>query len=134
MTLGVRAAVFDARGRVFLVRHTYLFGWHLSGGGVEAGQTLLQALTRELEEEACLKPLGTPLLHGVFFNRAASRWDHVAVFVVRDFIRLGEKQPDHEITETGFFSLDALPDSTTPGTRIRLAEMLDGAQLSAFWS
>ena len=34
MTMGVRAACFDEAGRVFLVRHSYVPGWHLPGGGV----------------------------------------------------------------------------------------------------
>ena len=34
MTLGVRAACFDDAGRIFLVRHTYVPGWHMPGGGV----------------------------------------------------------------------------------------------------
>src|SRR5262245_33676913 len=44
MTLGVRALVVDEQGRVFLVRHSYVSGWHLPGGGVEAGETLAQAV------------------------------------------------------------------------------------------
>lgn len=125
MTLGVRAAAIDSSRRVFLVRHTYTPGWHLPGGGVEPGETLREALAKELREEACLRLTGEPALHGVFLNDAVSRRDHVAVFVVRAFAVEGPKRPDREIAEAGFFALDALPPGTTPGTRARLAE-IDG--------
>ena len=48
MTLGVRALVIGEDRRVFLVKHSYVSGWHLPGGGVEAGETLIDALIREL--------------------------------------------------------------------------------------
>lgn len=51
MTLGVRAACFDGEGRIFLVRHTYVPGWYMPGGGVERGETALDALRKELREE-----------------------------------------------------------------------------------
>jgi len=51
LTVGVRALVIDGTGRVFLVKHSYVAGWHLPGGGVEAGESLMTALTRELREE-----------------------------------------------------------------------------------
>lgn len=133
MTLGVRAAVLDGEGRVFLVRHTYAPGWHLPGGGVEVGETLEQALVKELREEGVLRLTAPARLHGVFFNRPLSRRDHVAVYVVREFAVDGVKQPDREIAEAGFFPLDALPDGTTAGTRRRLAEILTGAQPPSDW-
>ena len=39
MTFGVRAAVIDAENRIFLVKHTYVPGWYLPGGGVDPGET-----------------------------------------------------------------------------------------------
>ncbi|MCG7391917.1 NUDIX domain-containing protein [Microvirga sp. ACRRW] len=133
MTLGVRAVVLDGQGRVFLIRHTYVPGWHLPGGGVETGETALDALTRELREEACIAIDEQPALTGVFFNQRASRRDHVLVYVIRRFTVLGEKQPDREIAEAGFFPLDRLPEDTTMATRRRLAEILDGQPLSVTW-
>src|SRR5262245_63143648 len=79
LTVGVRAVVIDGRGRIFLVRHSYVSGWHLPGGGVETGETLLTALTRELKEEGNISLAETPALHGGFDNSRASRRDHVAV-------------------------------------------------------
>lgn len=123
LTLGVRAAVFDDHGRVFLVRHTYMAGWHLPGGGVEVGEAARDALARELREEAEIELTGEPILHGVHWNRRASRRDHVLVFVVRNFRELGPKRPDAEIAEAGFFPIDDLPEGTTRQTRERLTEI-----------
>ena len=68
MTLGVRALVIDGEGRIFLVKHSYVSGWHLPGGGVEAGETLVEALARELREEGNIELTAPPRLHGIFFN------------------------------------------------------------------
>ena len=133
MTLGVRAAVLDDRNRVFLIRHTYIPGWHLPGGGVETGEPALEALRRELHEEACIALGAAPRLHGVFFNRQVSPRDHVLVYVVRDFTVLGRKVPDREIAEAAFFPVDRLPADASPATRRRLAEILDGSAVSAVW-
>jgi ADP-ribose pyrophosphatase YjhB (NUDIX family) len=133
MTLGVRGAVLDEHNRVFLIRHTYVPGWHLPGGGVETGETALEALDRELREEACIAMDEAPALVGVFFNRRISRRDHVLVYVIRRFTVLEVKQPDQEIAEAGFFPLDRLPEGTTSATRRRLAEILEGQPPSVNW-
>ena len=102
LTLGVRALVIDGEGRVFLVKHSYVAGWHLPGGGVEPGETLLAALARELREEGNIELAGPPRLHGLFHNARVSRRDHVALFVVRDFHQDAAPVPDLEIIAHGF--------------------------------
>jgi ADP-ribose pyrophosphatase YjhB (NUDIX family) len=128
LTLGVRAAVIDGQDRVLLVRHSFGGGgWQLPGGGVEVGETALEALGRELREEAAVVVTGPPLLHGVFHQTLVSRRDHVLVYAVREFRVLGPKAPDGEIAEAAFFPLANLPESTTRGTRARLAEIAAGS-------
>ena len=133
MTLGVRALVLDEEGRVFLVKHSYVSGWHLPGGGVEAGETLGEALARELREEGNIEITAPPRLHGLFFNNRASRRDHVALFVVRAFRQSAAPVPDREIVAHGFFAADALPNDTTAATRARIIEVLGGAPVSERW-
>jgi 8-oxo-dGTP pyrophosphatase MutT (NUDIX family) len=133
MTLGVRAAVFDEKGRVFLVRHTYVPGWHFPGGGVEPGETALDALTRELVEEGAIAVEEEPRLHGFYFNRSVSRRDHVALYVVRRFTQAAPPAPTLEIAETGFFAVEALPEGTSRATRDRLNEILTGAAPTRLW-
>ena len=133
LTLGVRGAVLDGNGQVLLVRHGYAEGWHLPGGGVEPGETLLAALGRELEEEGNVKLIGAPVLHGIFHNSRASRRDHVAIYAVREFEWGGEPAPTIEIRESKFFPLDRLPEGTTAGTRKRLMEIAQGAAPAPNW-
>ena len=133
MTLGVRAVVLDRAGSVFLVRHSYVPGWHLPGGGVEPGETLEDALRKELREEGNIEVTGAVKLHGVFHNAHVSRRDHVAVYIVPDFRQTGPRAADYEIVETGFFPVDALPQGTTQGTRARLSEVMEGRAPAPCW-
>jgi 8-oxo-dGTP pyrophosphatase MutT (NUDIX family) len=134
MTFGVRALILDEeRHAVFLIRHTYVPGWQLPGGGVEAGETALEALRREIHEECNITVAGAPQLRSMHFNRAASRRDHVALYLVTGFTHHGPRAPDREIAEAQFFPLDRLPANTTPATRRRIAEILDGLAPSEDW-
>lgn len=134
MTLGVRAVVHHpAEGSVLLVRHTYVPGWHLPGGGVEPGETMVASLERELREEGNIECLGPPVLRSIHFNRQASRRDHVAVYLVTEFRQTSGRLHDREIAEAGFFPLNDLPEATTPATRRRLAEIFDAAPVTQEW-
>jgi ADP-ribose pyrophosphatase YjhB (NUDIX family) len=133
LTLGVRAVVIDGSGKVFLVMHSYVPGWHLPGGGVEIGETAAVALARELREEGNIELVEQPTLFGVYFNRRISRRDHVALYVVRAFRQDAPPQPNHEIVAHGFFAPNALPAETTGATRNRLAEVLNGRPPAELW-
>ncbi|MGC1551480.1 MAG: NUDIX domain-containing protein [Bradyrhizobium sp.] len=125
MTLGVRGVVLDAENRVFLVKHSYISGWHLPGGGVETGETFREALQRELVEEGRIELVGEPALFGVYLNSHISRRDHVAVYLVRQFRQDRLPEPNREIVDCGFFETQALPAETTAGTRLRISEVLE---------
>ena len=133
LTLGVRGLCIDESNRIFLVKHSYVAGWQLPGGGVETGETVIDALIRELAEEGNIEPTAPPMLHGVFYNRRVSCRDHVVVFVLRDFRQTAPPVPNHEIIAHGFFKLDELPNDTTAGTRARIIEVMGRAPVSERW-
>jgi ADP-ribose pyrophosphatase YjhB (NUDIX family) len=133
LTIGVRGLVLDGEGRVFLIKHSYVPGWHLPGGGVEAGESLVAALARELREEGNIELMEEPKFFAIYFNRRASRRDHVALYVVRSFRISAPPQPNHEIVAHGFYAPSALPQDMTNGTRARIAEVLNGRAAAEFW-
>jgi ADP-ribose pyrophosphatase YjhB (NUDIX family) len=133
LTIGVRGLVVDGTGRVFLVKHSYIAGWHLPGGGVEAGETLTTALARELHEEGNIELTGPSPLFAIYFNRRVSRRDHVALYVVRSFRQSAPPQPNREIVAHGFFAPNSLPEETTRATRARIAEVLGERTAAELW-
>lgn len=132
MTLGARGVLIDGE-RVFLVRHTYVSGWHFPGGGVEPGETVEASLRRELVEEAGYEATGPVKLFGIYLNAGVSGRDHVLVYTISDFKRLREFSPNAEIAEAGWFERDELPVETTPGTRRRIGEIFDKKGPEQIW-
>ena len=132
MTLGVRGVAVDGEGRVLLVKHTYLHGWWLPGGGVERGQTCEDALIRELREEAGLIVEGRPVLISVHANERFFRGDHVLVYRI-DRFSLTDRTSHGEIAAIGWFDPAALPEDTHRATRDRLGEVFGEAEASTAW-
>ena len=132
MTLGVRAVVTDADGRVLLVKHTYLAGWWLPGGGVDRGETTQAAAVREAWEEAGVVARTPPRLISIHSNERFFRGDHVVVYGIDDF-DLVDRTSHGEIAEIGWFAPDALPEDARRSTRARLAEIFDGQTATFDW-
>jgi ADP-ribose pyrophosphatase YjhB (NUDIX family) len=130
MTLGVRALLVKD-GNVILVRHTYVPGWHLPGGGVEPGESFGDALRREIDEEAGAVLTGAPELFGLYRNRGR---DHVALYVCRDWERHRTlRLPNFEIAASELFPFDRLPEDATAATLARLREVFAGVPPSPDW-
>lgn len=132
VTLGVRTLVLSDDGRVFLVRHGYVDGWHLPGGAVDPGETAVDAAVRELAEEGNIAADGVPDLAGLYLNAGLGR-DHVALYVVRRFRVLGPPRLGREIAAAGFFGVSTPPPETTPATLRRIAEVTEGLPPAATW-
>lgn len=102
MTLGVRIYGTNADGQVLLVKHTYIEGWHLPGGGVERGETMREAATKELNEETGFKAVSALELLQVYKNTSHSKLDHVALFTCTLMPSDTEFVPNQEIAEFKF--------------------------------
>lgn len=131
-TLGVRVLVSDGEC-VLLVRHGYVPGWHLPGGGVHPRETAEAAAVRELDEETGYAPAGALRFAGLHFNPACAGRDHVALYHLADWTVERPFRPGFEIAEIGLYPLSDLPPGTTAATRRRLAEVFAGEPPSPLW-
>jgi ADP-ribose pyrophosphatase YjhB (NUDIX family) len=132
-TLGVQGVVVRNGVEVLLVRHGYVGGWHLPGGGVERNESFESALRRELREETGLEIRGRPKLHGIFANFKRYKGDHIAVYVVPDWERPRIPVRSLEIVEQKFFDLRSLPNGLIEGAKRRLDEIFNQRPRSDEW-
>ena len=132
MTLGVRVLVQNDAGEVLLVRHTYVAGLYLPGGGVERGEPAEEAAKREVAEEAGIVLIDAPVLLGIFSNHAAFRNDHVLLYQAGKW-QQGETDNAGEIKEIVWTDPNNLPGDVTAGTRRRLEAVFNGGPESLYW-
>jgi 8-oxo-dGTP pyrophosphatase MutT (NUDIX family) len=106
--MGIRVLMIKDQ-KVWLIRHTYLPGWYMPGGGLKKWETLDEAARREAREETGAE-LGEISLLGTFTSYLQWKTDHAVVFLCKEFTITG--MPDGEIAELKQYSLDDLPEDT----------------------
>jgi 8-oxo-dGTP diphosphatase len=122
-TLGVFAAIVDDGGRILCVRMNYAtYGWTTPGGRVEAGESPLHALQREVREESGLDVIADGLV-GVYCKPYK---DDIVLFFRARVLGRNPWQPNDEISEMGYFGRDELPEPMGLGARTRIIDALDG--------
>lgn len=131
VAFGVCAVAQNAEGRVLLVRHRYMRGWQLPGGGVGRNEPPAEAILRELKEEVGLISSDAPQFIGLYTRKSGLVTNVIALY------RLANVQvnfrPNLEIKEILFADPDAPPSGTTQGTLQRLAEIAGKAPQSPYW-
>lgn len=127
--VGVVAAARVPNGRWLLVRRADTGGWSLPGGTVEWGETILEALPRELFEETGARLRSIERTVGVFSRPDRDPRFHAVTVVVRCEVEMPVQPPSNplEILDVGFFEESALPPLDM-GT----GDMLDAARAGDF--
>ena len=131
VAFGVNAIVLDKNGRVVMVRHSYMPGLHLPGGGVDRGEPPEDAVLRELREEIGLSGAPVAEFVGLFTRRFGWITNLIALYRVRDAEYVFK--PNAEIREVVLVDPANLPDGIAPGARRRLVELATNAPLSPYW-
>ena len=125
--LGAACAIFDDRGRVLLVRHTYgPLNWEIPGGGAEPGEAPDQTALRELLEETGMRG-SVDRLTGVYFEPETDRGPILHfVFAIRAADGLEPMPSSEEISEARYWPVDGLPAPMSDFTERRIRDALHG--------
>jgi 8-oxo-dGTP pyrophosphatase MutT (NUDIX family) len=126
---GATGLVLDASGRALLVRHRYMTGWQLPGGGVGRGEPPEMAVLRELREEVGLGG-GVATFAGLYTRGAG--WVTNVIALYRITGASVNFRPSLEIREICFVDPSAPPPGCSPATLRRLAEFC-GEPVSPYW-
>lgn len=127
--IGVDAFVLNAHDEVLLVNRRDNERWAMPGGLADVGETLAEAVLRELWEEAGLRGQASRLL-AIFDGRL---WGSRSKFHIAHLVFLVECDdprpvPGTEMLDARFFLPDSLPELMHYGHRERLLTCLESLE------
>lgn len=129
-TIGARILQIK-ENQILLVKHTYQSGWYTIGGGVEQGESPLEAVKRELKEETGITLLNPPKLFGIYYSNIEKHDDYIALYTGGDYIQ--KECVSKEILAKQWFPLEKLPADVSPATQRRVDEYLGKIAISDRW-
>ncbi len=115
--VAVSALIFDDNGRVLLAHRRDIDWWNLPNGGMEVGETVDEALRREVKEE-----LGVEVEVGQLVGVYSKPLKQEVVLSFRCRILHGAPISTEETRECRFFFPDDLPSNTLPKHRQRILD------------
>ena len=132
--LSTRAAIFNEKNEVLLVKD-FDEKWVLPGGWCDYDQTIMSNTVKEVTEEAGLvvKPYR---LVGIFDNQKRpypQSYFHAENAFVLCRVISGEFHENDETTDSGYFSLDHLPELNVRKTDERELRLCLEANLAEHW-
>lgn len=72
-----------------------------------------------------------PELFAVYYSNREKHDDYIVFYIGKDFTQKSVVSP--EIADSKWFSLDKLPEDTTPATHRRVDEYLGRREISDLW-
>jgi 8-oxo-dGTP diphosphatase len=117
--IGVFALIFNDEKQILLAHRRDIDWWNLPGGGVESGETIDEALCREVCEETGLE-IKVERLVGVYSK--PQKQEVVLTFLCQ--VIGGTLHATEETRESRYFAPGALPENTLPKHRQRIQDAL----------
>ena len=117
MAVAAMGILYNEEKGLLLEKRTDTGEWCTPGGAIELGESLEDALKREIKEETNLDIANPKLfdikanVHMVYPNKDEVYYTDV-VYEINEFF--GDLKPDKESTELKFFDLDNLPKNIMP--------------------
>ncbi len=116
--VSVVAIVHDGKGNILLMKRGQKARdehgrWDICGGALEFGESIDDAIKREVQEELCAKPFSIQFLTAYdahrFHNGTQTHWIALvhSVQVKPEDVKIGEP---HKIDEISWFTSENLPD------------------------